>query len=177
MGRILPTGYIVQVTEEAINIIQPASGPGVFELVATWRPPPARSISSSGFKVQHAGTAGNIVAVVCETTMILTQVHGRAPATTSTAAKAVEEIQRVELAGGPASALGMRLFGGDGDAQSGAAADGRLRCSLCAMIDAVRSRQLLCPGCLRFEYWRDRAPTACMIRAGYSGQKKVLINV
>jgi len=133
MGSTQPSGYIVQATEEAVHIVRPASGPGMFELVASWRPPRVCSApSSSSFKVQHAGTAGNIVAVVCESTMILIQVRERAPAArretrgfplnsakTSSAVEVVDEVQRVELAVGPASALGMRLFGSEGETRNG----------------------------------------------------------
>lgn len=127
LGRTEPGECIVQVTEEAVNIVQ-QSGFGVFELAASWRPPPLPSPSSSCFKVQHAGTAGTIVAAVCESTMFLIDVRevaadqatrgrtdGEDPA--PSAAVQAKQVLRMELDGGPVSALGMRLLGGNGDAR------------------------------------------------------------
>lgn len=130
LGRTEPGEYIVQVTEDAINVVQQA-GWGVFELAASWRPPPLPSPPISSFKVQHAGNAGTIVAVVCESTMFLVEVRGVAanqatrgridgenPASLATGAKVkAKEVLRAELSGGPVSALGMRLLGSNGDAE------------------------------------------------------------
>lgn len=131
LGRIQPGEYIVQVTEEAVNVVRQAAS-GSFELAASWRPPPLppRS-SSSSFKVQHAGTAGTIVAVVFENTMFLIEVRevaanqatrartgGENPASPATsAAVQAKEVLRAELDGGPVSALAIRLLGGDGAAE------------------------------------------------------------
>lgn len=137
LGRTEPGEYLVQVTEEAVNIIQEA-GSGVFELAASWRPPSLPFPPFPSFKVQHAGTAGNIVAVICDDMMLLIQVQegklrevaahhatgGRidgenpAGAAPSAAVKA-QEVLRTKLDGGPVSALGMRLLGSIGDAQEG----------------------------------------------------------
>jgi len=152
MGSIQSSGYLVQVTEKAVHIVQPASGPGMFQLVATWRPTPAPSRPSlSSFKVQHAGAAGNTVAVVCESTMILIQVQERAPTartetcgvtldsrTTRAAVEAMDEVQRVELSGGPVSALGMRLFGSEADAQNGEEPDSQVCCCFFSRLKPLR---------------------------------------
>ena len=130
LGLTKPGEHIVQVTDEAINVIQQA-GSGVFELVASWRPPLVPSSPFSSFKVQHARTAGAIVAVVCENTMFLVEIVGVAanqasveraesadtavPATS--AAVQAKEVLRAELDGGPVSALGMRLLESDDHAE------------------------------------------------------------
>eukprot|EP00752_Nemacystus_decipiens_P002970 g2759.t1 len=127
LGRTQPTGHIVQVTEDAVNVVRQAAS-GSFELAASWRPTPLPSRSSPSFKVQHAGTAGTVVAVVCESTMFLIDVWEVATnqATTgrtgsekpaspaASAAVQAKEVLRVELDGGPVSTLGMRLLGGRG---------------------------------------------------------------
>ncbi len=154
LGSTQPSGYIVQVTEEAVHIVQPASGPGKFELVASWRPPPALSAPpSSRFKMQHAGTAGNTIAVVCESTMILIQVQERTPTATGgtcgsppnsktcSAAELVAEVQRIELSVGPASALGMRLFGSEGDARNGEEVES---ISLLSFLLAILASYMVC---------------------------------
>lgn len=123
----------MQVTDQAVNIVRRAAS-SVFELAAYWRPPPLLSPSSTSFKLQHAGTAGTIVAVVCESTMFLIEVReatanqetgertgGKSsPKPATGAAVQATEVLRAELDGGPVSALGMRLLGSNGDAQKGA---------------------------------------------------------
>ncbi|CAM9404952.1 unnamed protein product [Ectocarpus fasciculatus] len=129
LGRIEPAGYIVQVTEESVNIVQQSAEQGVFEAVASWRPPPPSSPSASPsapfFKVQHACTAGVMVALACASTMILVKVQigtqkiseqstpflrGEAPISAEMGGMlAVRELRRMELDGGAVSAMGMRL--------------------------------------------------------------------
>lgn len=127
----------MQVTEEAVNIIQQA-GPGVFELAASWRPPTLPSASSSSSKVQFAGTAGTVVALVCESTMFLVEARevpanqaarGRIdggnhanPAARTTAVQANKVLQ-AELDGGTVSALGMRLLRSNSNAQESVACE------------------------------------------------------
>ncbi|CAM9475795.1 unnamed protein product [Ectocarpus sp. 4 AP-2014] len=129
LGRIEPAGYIVQVTEESVNIVQQSAEHGVFETVAFWRPPRPSSSSTSPsapfFKVQHACTAGAMVALASASTMILVKVQqgtqsiaehttpflrGEAPTSAEMGGTpAVSELQRIEIDGGPVSAMGMRL--------------------------------------------------------------------
>eukprot|EP00903_Cladosiphon_okamuranus_P007632 g7401.t1 len=126
LGRTEPGESIVQVTEDAVNVVRHAGG-GVFELAASWRPPPVPSMPTSSFKVQHAGTAGTVVGVVCESTMFLVEVRRVAAnlvaRPTSPAASApvqAKEVLRVELSGGPVSALGMRVLGSNGGEEESA---------------------------------------------------------
>lgn len=140
LGRIEPEGYLVQVTEDSINIVRPpSSGSGVFESAASWRPPPPpppplSSLSScSPFKVQHAGTAGKIVAVVCDSTMVVAEVQEvtpLAPALQPSRAVGgegspdvpmveVNEAWRGGLDGGSVSALGVRLLGSGNGIEEG----------------------------------------------------------
>lgn len=129
LGRIEPAGYIVQVTEDSVNIVQQSAEQGVFETVASWRPPPPSSPSKSPsapfFKVQHACTAGAMVALASASTMILVKVQvgtksiaeqttpfirSEAPISAEMGGtSAVRELRRIEIDGGPVSAMGMRL--------------------------------------------------------------------
>ncbi|CAM9384098.1 unnamed protein product [Ectocarpus sp. 6 AP-2014] len=129
LGRIEPAGYIVQVTEESVNIVQQSAEQGVFETVGFWRPPPPSSPSTTPsapfFKVQHACTAGAMVALASASTMILVKVQigaqsiaeqttpflrGEAPISAEMGGTpAVRELRQMELDGGPVSAMGMRL--------------------------------------------------------------------
>ncbi|CAN0352073.1 unnamed protein product [Ectocarpus sp. 12 AP-2014] len=129
LGRIDPAGYIVQVTEESVNIVQQSAEQGIFETVAFWRPrppsSPLTSPSAPSFKVQHACTAGAMVALASASTMILVMVQEgtqsiaeqttpflRGEASISAemgGTPAVRELRRMELDGGPVSAMGMRL--------------------------------------------------------------------
>lgn len=139
LGRIEPVGYLVQVTEDSINIVQsPSSLSGVFESVASWRPPPPPLSSSPPFKVQHAGTAGTVVVVVCDSTMVVIEVQERTPlasalqptriiggddspniANYSAKRAQVNELWRGGLDGGPVSALEMGLLGYGNGVQEG----------------------------------------------------------
>lgn len=97
LGRLIPSGYLVQITEQSIHFVDLA---GLLE-VAFWRP------ISSSFKIQHGATAGNIVAVICENTMVLLEFKTLFVQETGCASKKeVNELSRVEL-GGAGSALEM----------------------------------------------------------------------
>ncbi|CAM9823710.1 unnamed protein product [Scytosiphon promiscuus] len=129
LGRLEPLGYIVQVTADSVNIVRSSAWSEVAEGIASWRPSPLPP-SCPPFKVQHAGVAGTVVAVACESTMILIEVRDVAPApaalpnltnrtvdgddapelaTASTTT--AREVRRVELDGGPLSAMGVRSYG------------------------------------------------------------------
>lgn len=130
LGRVgLGGSYIVQVTEDSVHLVEPA---GLLP-ACSWHP------SSSSFKAQHAATAGVVIAVASESTMVLLALE--APTTrqatcgagkTSKANRAaLNEVYRLRIDDGPVSALGMRSLGntakdeeGGGGAEEGGGGGG-----------------------------------------------------
>ncbi|CAM9107800.1 unnamed protein product, partial [Hapterophycus canaliculatus] len=130
LGRVEPLGYIVQVTADSVNILRSSAWSEESESVACWRPLP-RPSSCPLFKAQYAGTAGAVVVVACESTMVVIEVRDavataaaavvnrpktmangdRIPKITTTHTTTAREVRRAELDGGPVSAMGMRSFG------------------------------------------------------------------
>ena len=98
----------MQVTEDSVNLIEPA---GLLS-ACSWRP------ASPSFRVQHAATAGAVVAVSSENTIVLLSLEALTRQVARTAGGAsgasseamLTEVCRMRL-GYSVSALGMRSLG------------------------------------------------------------------
>ena len=110
----------MQVTEDSVHLVEPA---GLLP-ACSWHP------SSPSFKAQHAATAGMVVTVASESTMVLLALEApTARQATCGASKAkrtaLNEVYRLRIDDGPVSALGMRSLGNSAkDEEDGGGAEG-----------------------------------------------------